>query len=766
MLQEILLSLSGHRSPLWEQVKEDSGNAVLGSVRNYLAPSERALLAPLANLSDLHIKIREHSAEISSSHPSMVCRAVASSIFSTFLTKFRQKILEVEKLILIQDARYVGAYGIVPLSTVVGEFAPWTRRLEWLWKLIAYVLPPTSDGQRLSAKCTGADTINFLEKETYTGYSDLEDMATKLLEVAQRGWMRQSATWILYGKLPSHGGEDFCIENTASKTAAGSKTCTLINSLIPKFVSPRAAGSMLSIGESLQQLRSQTMATHRAATDPVMALLPASLAHLNKLTYPLSSAQFASTMNTIRLSISQNALSQLLPLPKVLEILDVIQDFQLLGRGEFATALIANADTRIARRSQEVAKPVRKAGRLDGISVKEAETSAVLSQTFSDLASLQKDNDDEDEILEKARETLRLVAKPDSNSGGTESLVSTLLPVPTSLELHLPKDSALSLFLSSAELRTYASINSYLISLRRAELHLSSLWKLTPLRRCYPTPLGPPSSARPAGQRSLATQREREAKRTKQIRKHWAAASKVLYVLNELGAYFQGEVILENSKHFRSWIDQGGNGRPTSPDSTKFTSRPGTAAPVRQMNSSQLSASTASSNAAQAISGRNDPVVLAQAHRLYLRNLSDSLLLGQIEFIDAFRNVLTMVDHFVALFTRIQSAWQGPDLQEDDGVVDALSDYAKEERDVLEEMTRSGTLLDQGLSALVERIGRIEHKQPSEDMTGLEDGIDALGLESVYVPRRVRTIDRLIMKLDVLDGAKATDDGNRMYESG
>lgn len=752
MLQEILLSLSGHRSPLWDQVNEDSGSE---SLRSHLAPSERALLAPLAHLSDLHVKTREHTAEISRSHASMICRAIASNIIAESLSKFRTKILEVEKSILIGDAKYVGAYGIVPLSTVVGEFAPWTRRMEWLWQVAVYMLPTTEHGERRKADCTGAEAINYLENETYTGYSDLEEMANGLLEVAQRAWMRQVATWALYGKLPSHNGEDFCIGAAGSTTAADGNIYVLRHSLVPKFVSPSAARSLLSIGESLIQIRTQTTVPSRVVTDPVLALLPASLAIFNKLEYPLSSASFASTVDSIRLSISQNALSQLLPLPQVLEILGVIQDFQLLGRGEFATALIGHADARIAKRSQEVVRPVRKAGRLDDLSIKEAEASAVLSQTFTDLAALQKDDEDEDDILEKARKVLRLTMSGDSQN--MPEGISTLLPTPTRLDLSLPRESALNLFLAAPELKTYASINAYLISLRRSELHLTSLWRITSLRRCYPTPLGPPSSAKPSGQKLLATQRAREVKRTAQMRRHWALVSKSLYVLNELAAYFQGEVVHGDWEHFRSWIEQEGNKRPGSA-SSKSTSRPGTASSARpsSLKAGQLSASVAS--------GRHDPVALAQGHRVYLRNLADSLLLGRMEFVEALRSVLTTVDHFIALFTRLQGAWQGLDLQEDDGVVDVLSDFAKEEREVLEEMGRSGKLLDAGLRTLVEKIGAVVHDREHANVTSFEDGIDALGLASTYVPRRVRTIDRLVMKLEMLQGTKVTDEDDKLYD--
>jgi hypothetical protein len=765
MLQEILLSLSGHRSPLWEQIKEDVGNEEPDSIRNHLSPSEMALLVPLAHLSDLHIKLRDHTSQVSTSHPSGICRTVASSIASDSLGKFRQKILEVEKSILINDAAYVGAYGIVPLSTVVGEFSPWTRRLEWLWQVATYMSPAVSGDSQRKAQCTGAEIIDHLEIERYTGYSDLEEMAATLLETAQRTWMRQIATWILYGKLPSYDSEDFCIGETTSKSAVGGKTYTLRQRLIPKCVSKSAAASLLSIGESLNQIRSQSTTSVRAATDPVMALLPVSLAHLNKLNYPLSSAAFASTIASIRLSISQNALSQLLPLPKVLEVLHVIQEFQLLGRGEFAIALINHADARIAKRPQEVAKPVRKAGRLDDMTIKEAETSAILSHTFADLSSLQRYDVDEDDVLEKARLFLRLVVKGTGDVTDTSIFISTLLPAPTSLELALPKDSALNLFLTPQDLERYASISSYLISIRRAELHLSSLWKVTSLRRCQPTPLGPPASARPGGQKLLATQRTREAKRSAQLRKHWASASKAMFVLNELGAYFQ-EVVRGNWEHFRSWIDQAESGRPGSAASTKSGSRPGTAssAGAKQLKTSQISNSTNSGEAQGRMTARNDPVALSQAHRLYLRNLFDSVLLGHKDFVQALRNILNTVDHFTALFRRLQSAWQGLDLQEDEGVIDALSNFVKEEREVLDEMVRSGKLLEEALNQLVEQVGKTEQDRNKEDITELEEGLEGLGLDAIYTPPRARTIDRLIMKLDMLQGTRVGSDDEKGYD--
>ena len=138
MLHEIFLSLSGHPSPLFSlQGEEDA----VSQDAFPLAPPEKALLASLARLSRLHARLRVHTSSISSSHPSVICRAVSTAIVTEHLGGFQKKILDVEKAILVEDSGYVGGYGIVPLSTIVGEFTPWTRRLDWLWGIIRFINP-------------------------------------------------------------------------------------------------------------------------------------------------------------------------------------------------------------------------------------------------------------------------------------------------------------------------------------------------------------------------------------------------------------------------------------------------------------------------------------------------------------------------------------------------------------------------------------------------------------------------------------------------
>jgi hypothetical protein len=198
MLHEILLSLSGHPSPLL--------TADHSSQTSILSPPEKALLSSIAHLSDLHCKLIAHTNTIASTHPSSICQAVATAISSTHLTKFQRKVLEVEDGILRKDVGSVGAYNIVPLTAIVGQFSGWTRRMEWFLEIVEFMMRGNS------GKCSGAMAIDKLCDAIQTGYVDIEEAALSLVKAAETAWLKQVSAWILYGRLPSFGREDFFVQ--------------------------------------------------------------------------------------------------------------------------------------------------------------------------------------------------------------------------------------------------------------------------------------------------------------------------------------------------------------------------------------------------------------------------------------------------------------------------------------------------------------------------------------------------------------------------
>lgn len=202
MLHEILLSLSGHPSPLL-RVDAPEPHELAG-----VTPPERQLLASAAHLSDVHIKLITYTAEITDSHPSTICRAVAAAIDSIHLSAFQRKVLEVEESILKDDPDLVGAYNIVPLTAVMGEFKQWTRRMDWLWTLVQFVMTKDKAG----GQCHGAQLMDRLRSELQSGYEDVRETAMSLVTVAETAWLKQVSAWILYGRLPTFGAEDFFVQ--------------------------------------------------------------------------------------------------------------------------------------------------------------------------------------------------------------------------------------------------------------------------------------------------------------------------------------------------------------------------------------------------------------------------------------------------------------------------------------------------------------------------------------------------------------------------
>lgn len=751
MLQEILLSLSGYHSDIWEKVKR--GTTEPEGLHSYVTEPEKAMLETLANISRLHLEIKEATTRIAAMHASYICTAVSSAISEHHLATFRNKVLDVESSILQQDAGYVGAYNIVPLSTIVSEFAPWSRRMEWLLGAAKYI-----EGHKTPSlkrpPCTGKEILDFLQDETHTGYSDIEEMALQLIVCGQRVWMRSLASWVLYAKLPSFGADDFFVRQNPSGSSSTDQYVQE-TTLMPIFVRPAAAESIVAIGSALNQIQSHGQSTdtwHRS--NQSVAMLSRHLQLLESLAYPLNPAILEAVTWDIDQSVSQNLLSGLLPTEQIHSLLMVIHRFVLLGSGEFAVSLIEHGAAKTAGRStQNALKPLRKIGRVDAVALKDTELGTILAKTWDELIALQIDQGLDDETLTFARKVLYLHGVDEQMGNNT---ISTWLPSPVMLGFNLPAESTLLLFLDKASMDSYSSINSYLLSVRRAELQLSSLWKVTSQRRCHPTPLGPPNSATKIGKQILATRRAREESRSLGMRQHWACANKTLFLVNELAGYLHGEVIGNSWSHFDAWIQEGANSsRPGS--SPSQSSRPGTASAAAQsLNTSQMS------NHPNHPQKAWDPRTLAQGHQIFLTALRKSILLDNEQFVTDTKGLMNLIDHFVALFHRLQTVWEGLDLQEDDGVVDAFSNYIQDEKSILAELVRSRGLLEGGLLNLVIRLNEVD-KQRSVD--GVTSDFGQLDLQRErFVPWQPRTMDRLIMKLDLLACGRDVDHHNGVLD--
>lgn len=761
MLHEILLSLSGHPSPLLRTAQASDPNAPASAL---ISPPERELLRSVAHLSELHVKLLSFSAQIAASHRSMICRAVATAVGSLHLAAFQSKVLEVEETILRKDAGLVGAYNIVPLTAVVGEFSGWTRRMEWLWETVQFLLAKEKRSDGTETFCTGAAIINRLRGELQTGYADIEETARSLVRVAETAWVKQVSAWILYGRLPGFGAEDFFIQQPLD----WEEDFISVPDLLPSFVGSPTAASMLFIGRSLNHVRAKSSLEGGMQG---MDHLSSQLRELSQLTYPLDSATFSRTVTGIRLFLSRNTLQKLLPLSRVLEMLHLLRDFFLLGRGEFAMALTQQADEKIRsrwRRADNLAHEKR-----DGLSrvvVKEGEVIAVLARTWAAMSSMQGHQVEEDEGLELARDLLKLtLAKSKSTTPARLGPASQIAPtpfrnlmfsVPVTLTVRVP--SPWDLFLSQSDVQAYTTINSYLHSIRRAHLRLTDLWKITPLRRHYPPPPKPTQGSTKGGRARVVLLRERQARRMLAMRSAWTTCSATIFFLAEVEGYLQVEVVAELWEGLQRWLTTGSDEH--RPPESMRPSRVPTPAPVEDLDAmdedeeedmwlAEGNKTPRPRDLGVKDKHPHDPQTLAAAHRLYLATLVRRLLLSHQDFTDPLYSLLVEVDRLVALVHRLQEIWNAIDLEEDVGVVDAFVDLESEERDVKGQIKAVEDKIKASIESVITVLRNLEADHEglawgSDDAGGDGEGGAGLREEGQYVPRRVGGIDRLLMKLD------------------
>ena len=757
MLHELLLSLSGHPSPLLDLASASRDNRY-GVLQDLLSPAERSLLKSLSeDLGEKHRSIRENATNVSCTHPSTVCRAVAASIISTNLASFQQRILEVEKSILQEDPDLVGAYKTVPLSAIVSAFDGWGRKFQWLWDLVQFMQKPShgDSTQSTGSSCSAAVVIQRLRDATRTGYPDIATMSQDLVVVAEMAWLNQLAAWVLYGR--HSGGSDFFVVRAIDESKKGVATYdsySMEDGLVPCFVTPSTAKSILFIGKSLNHIKdrqsSKVTSLHKATASD-LALIPKHLSHLSALQPPISTAGFSEAISAIRLSLSRNALQMLLPLSKVLETLRILVDFFLLEKGEFAIALITSADERLLSRHQRGDRgKINVVGLNDlaGLTIRDGEVQNVLARAWTALALQTADDDDAEEELYQARELITLSIKSlnpepkqeiitERKHSPAASFDDLLLASSTVMSLRIL--SPLDLFLTTSDLEAYSHIHAYLLAIRRAHVHLCKLFQLSALRRSRSSPSDKVTLSNNLDSDPANVQRKQATGNTKKMRPIWATISSVTFLFAELGEYFQGEVVHGSWSSFHDWLVPVIASKESISGSASLSSsfRPSSS----QTNPRPLSSSRSEEVATYGI---HDPETLAQAHQSYLASIYHFVLLDDAVFTSLIRHQMTAVDHLSALMQRLDFVTHS---LKSTGEDNKNSYLASEERRLMTDLQSSRLKIADGAHSLTSRLREIDETQAKER----DRPSSRLQSESSFVPRKASGLDRLLLKFDYKD---------------
>ena len=200
-------------------------------------------------------------------------------------------------------------------------------------------------------------------------------------------------------------------------------------------------------------------------------------------------------------------------------------------------------------------------------------------------------------------------------------------------------------------------------------------------------------------------------------------------------------------------------------------SRPGTASSSQHVDTSTLSTAGAvlgtSQYSTQSKAQPHDPETLTVAHRRYLSILAQSVFLTEVTFVRSLRSLLTIIDHLIALVSRLEIVQRNLDLEADEGVVDNLADYGHEEMEIWHDLREARDDVDACIQDVISRLRDIDDSRSGEGRRNFElptnqnELLDITDQNNIYTPRRAAGVDRLLMKLDF----GSLNDGTRFQHS-
>lgn len=254
------------------------------------------------------------------------------------------------------------------------------------------------------------------------------------------------------------------------------------------------------------------------------------------------------------------------------------------------------------------------------------------------------------------------------------------------------------------------------------------------------------------------------------MRKVWATCGAALFLLAEMGAYFEGEVVAGAWAHLRAWVAGGTNKAPTSrPASSSRRGESGDRIGAEDPTTAGIEGlaiddgedgDNDTQRRAEAVNRpRHDPESLRLAHRAHLRTLAHALLLTDAQLPRALKELLGHADALAALAARLQTLRARADLEEDAGIEEdeaRREGNAREEAEVARELDRARKRVDAGLRAVVARLRAIGESgdggAAGGDLVGvgeaIMDGEGGEAEEGGFKPWRAPGVDRLLMKLD------------------
>lgn len=492
-LQEVLLLLAGYESEIY--VLSPGGHDLELEQRvPGIDEPERVLLNRFAHLAYVHKCIRRDLAEVRARRGSLLVLAVVVAIEQQLRT-FVSLVIDSENRILQKDAELVLG-NTVGLTKLYAAFIPSAKVLDHL-QGVAAQLARVSDKQR---RTSPSRLVESLQAGVLTGYKGLQRIASDLLAAAEGVYQKSIESWCLYGTLYSEYENDFFVQSDLQSPG----NYIFVPEHCPHYIEYEVAQLIFDVGLLVAQLHKEV---------PLYTYASEEAEHLQKhvkilatIRSPLTSEVIFSAVTSLNRSLSAHLLTKILPMTHTIDLLHLLRSYYLVENGYFALELIERAenDFRTTRRDM---------GHL-----KNSVVQAVLAQTIS-KTSQSHEAEDEMAVIDGTSLSMKVLREEDLKDD--ISLFPFLLGVP--IEMKLDLQWPLTILITEVDIKIYATIFNYLISIKRSEHLLHNLWR----------------------------GRRQEIQISRIARATWSTAFRALFFLQSLSEYYHASVI----KNFSTQLD-------------------------------------------------------------------------------------------------------------------------------------------------------------------------------------------------------------------
>ncbi|PFH49816.1 hypothetical protein AMATHDRAFT_4578 [Amanita thiersii Skay4041] len=449
MIAEILLILAGHNSSLFK-----SNSSLDPAFAQLLHPGEQQCIQSLSLIAQRYRKVKLSSDTLSRSPSRYIC-ALCSTLTHILKDEYEALVVETEAKILRRDSELVSAESFVPLASIRAIFAEWDAPLAALSILM--------DELEAEKHWKPGPLIDLLLARSRTGVQRIGYIFSRLSVTVQRVWRTQLIAYLVHGSL-SH--DDPLV----------AKDQILATSSVPSCISSQSRESIEYVGRAISTVKSAKW----------QAQLPRNLAseHTEMLEaiIPENQHAFDATIARIRTNVSEwlwlNVLTHKDVEDAVTSLKPTSANYFLLRNGEFSLALIREIER-------------LKVSRLNSLSSR----SSMIREQDLNLALLRASlgtTAQHDPALVHIRFSLpggpirpllpslstgqlsTSTSKHFSNSTDLNFFDAHLLGTPLILKYSV--SWPLDLFLHPADLTAYATLFSFLSSLRKTHTRIHYCW--------------------------------------------------------------------------------------------------------------------------------------------------------------------------------------------------------------------------------------------------------------------------------------------------